>query len=281
MAAKIIDGKAIGERVLQEVRAEIVHEGLRPKLAVVLVGKDEASKVYVSRKEVAADRIGIQTVDHKLDERVGEGELLALIDKLNKDESVHGILVQQPFPKQINARRVMDAVMLEKDVDGFNSASVGKLFVGQRIPMPPCTPAGVLELLDRSGVHLEGKHVVIVGRSNIVGTPLAALMLKRNATVTVCHSKTKKLGEITKQADVLVAAAGRPKLTKAGMVGKGAVVVDVGMNRVGGKLVGDVDFDAVRKKAGMITPVPGGVGPMTVAMLMRNVMQACRIATQG
>ena len=283
--AKIIDGKKIAADILAEVAAEVKALALRkvfPGLATVLVGDDPASHVYVRSKRQRCEELGIASFHHELAADVTEKRLLNLVEKLNADPKVHGILVQLPLPKHIDENKILNAMNPEKDVDGFHPVNVGRLLVGDE-GFAPCTPKGCQELLMRSGYSPEGKHVVIVGRSNIVGKPLAALLMQKkpgaNATVTVCHSRTKNLAALTRQADILVAAIGVPEFIKSRMVREGAVVIDVGTNRVadatkksGHRLTGDVDFKNVSKKVRAITPVPGGVGPMTITMLMRNTV---------
>ncbi|MDK2854946.1 MAG: methylenetetrahydrofolate dehydrogenase / methenyltetrahydrofolate cyclohydrolase [Bacillota bacterium] len=283
MAAEILDGK----KVAQEVRAALKEEvarlkagGLTPGLAVVLVGEDPASKVYVKQKEKACREIGFASQVHRLPEDTGEERLLRLIHELNADRAVHGILVQLPLPKQLDANRVVQAIDPAKDVDGFHPFNAGRLAAG--LPtVVPCTPRGIIHLLDAYGIPIAGRHAVVVGRSNIVGKPLAQLLLGRDATVTVCHSKTDDLAAFTRTADILVAAVGRPRLITRDMVKPGAVVVDVGINRLPEGIVGDVDFKAVREVAHYITPVPGGVGPLTIAMLLKNTLEAALAGRGG
>jgi methylenetetrahydrofolate dehydrogenase (NADP+)/methenyltetrahydrofolate cyclohydrolase len=283
-----IDGRAIAAQILGELAArvgELKKRGADPGLAFVRVGEDAASKVYVGRKEKACAELGIFSETHILPEAAGENELLALIAKLNSDKRLHGILVQAPLPKHISESKIYSAVSPEKDVDGFHPINVGKLMLRDASGFRPCTPAGIVELLARSDVKTDGAEVVILGRGNIVGKPLAAMLCQKgqhaNATVTICHSATRNIKEHCKRADILIAAMGVPEFVKADMVKPGAVVIDVGVNRVDGKLVGDVDFAAVQKIAGKITPNPGGVGPMTIAMLMANTVQAAqRVAQQ-
>ncbi len=274
---EIIDGKKISQEIKDEVRektAELKAKGVTPCLAVILVGNDPASQVYVGNKKKACEYCGFESVSIELPEETTEEELLNVIDGLNKDNKVHGILVQLPLPKHINEERVILAIAPEKDVDGFHPVNVGNLLIG-RPGFVSCTPAGVIELLRRSGVSIEGKECVVVGRSNIVGKPMSVLMLRENATVTVCHSRTKDLKEVTKRADILIVAIGKPKFITEEYVKQGAVVIDVGIHRIEDKkLCGDVDFDAVSGKCEKITPVPGGVGPMTIAMLMKNTLIA-------
>lgn len=274
---QIIDGKAISTALKEELRdqvAELKEQGIEPCLAVILVGTDPASQVYVGNKKKACDFIGIKSLSYELPGETTEEELLALIDKLNKDDSVNGILVQLPLPGQIDEDKIIRAISPKKDVDGFHPQSVGALCIGQP-GFVSCTPAGIIELLKRSNVEIEGKECVIIGRSNIVGKPMSLLMLRENATVTVCHSRTKNLSEVTKRADILIVAIGKPKMITAEYVKEGAVVIDVGIHRLEGKkLCGDVDFDDVAPHTSAITPVPGGVGPMTIAMLMKNCVES-------
>ncbi len=273
----LIDGKRISGEIKDELRLkaeELKANGKEACLAVVLVGNDPASSVYVNNKKKACAYVGIRSLSFELPEETTEKELLELIERLNKDDSVNGILVQLPLPKGINEDRVIEAISPEKDVDGFSPVSVGNLCIG-RPGFVSCTPAGIIQLLKRSGIEIEGKNCVVVGRSNIVGKPMALLMLRENATVTVCHSRTKNLKEITSMADILIVAIGKPKFITAEYVKEGAVVIDVGIHRMeDGKLCGDVAFDEVAPKTYAITPVPGGVGPMTIAMLMNNCIEA-------
>lgn len=278
MAAKRIDGKMIAQQVRARIKGEVekLPNSLRPGLAAVLVGENPASKIYVRNKRKACEEVGIYSEEHALPETTSEGDLLSLISRLNRDPKIHGILVQLPLPKQMNERRVLDAVIPEKDVDGFHYINVGKL-VANEPGFVPCTPLGIIELLRASNVEMAGAHAVVLGRSNIVGKPAALLLLHRHATVTICHSRTKDLNEICRQADILVAAIGKPEFVKKEMVKEGAVVIDVGINRLSdGRIVGDVDFEAVQERAGAITPVPGGVGPMTIAMLLSNTLQSAK-----
>lgn len=277
---KIIDGKAVREYNLDKIServAALKEKGVQPALAVIIVGNDPASRIYVNNKKNACERTGMRSLEFALPEETTTEELLDLIDRLNADKSVNGILCQLPVPKHIDKNAVLERILPEKDVDCFHPENVGRLSIGSG-SLVPCTPMGMVKLLEYEGVDPTGKHCVIIGRSDIVGKPMAMLMLARNATVTVCHSKTRNLAEITNQADILVAAVGIPKFVKADMVKQGAVVLDVGMDRdENGKLCGDVDFEAVKEKASLITPVPGGVGPMTIAMLMRNTLTAAEI----
>jgi methylenetetrahydrofolate dehydrogenase (NADP+)/methenyltetrahydrofolate cyclohydrolase len=291
MTARIIDGNAIAAQIKNEVKDEVERlkaKGVNPCLAAVLVGDITASKIYVRTKRRTCEQVGMTSVLHEHPADISEEELLGLIDALNNDPAVHGILVQLPLPEHIDETKVIQRIAPAKDVDGFHPVNVGKLVIGLDT-FKSCTPAGIQELLIRSGVDVTGKHVVILGRSNIVGKPMANILVQKqkgaNATITVCHSRTRNLAGLARQGDILIAAMGQPKFVKAEMVAQGAVVIDVGINRVedpgskkGYKLVGDVDFDSVSKVASAITPVPGGVGPMTVAMLMVNTLKAARMA---
>ena len=277
MTAQIIDGKAIAQEVRMEwkVRADrLVARGVTPGMAVIIVGNDPASKVYVANKVKACKELGLYSIHIELPENATEAELLAEIETLNRDPRIHGILVQLPLPKHLDAHRVIEAINPDKDVDGFHEKNVGALVTGET-PFPSCTPYGVMVMLEKTGVQIEGRHAVVVGRSNIVGKPMALLLLHKNATVTICTSKTVDLAKHTRDADILVAAVGKPNFITKDMVKPGAVVIDVGINRNSeGKLVGDVDFANVKEVAGYITPVPGGVGPMTIAMLIANTVRA-------
>jgi methylenetetrahydrofolate dehydrogenase (NADP+)/methenyltetrahydrofolate cyclohydrolase len=280
----LIDGRAIATQIQRELAArtaELKKRGVIPGLAFVRVGEDAASKVYVGRKEKACAELGIFSETHVLPEAANENELLALLAKLNSDRRLHGILVQAPLPKQIREPVVYSTVSPQKDVDGFHPVNVGKLMLGDETGFRPCTPAGIVELLARSNVKTDGTEVVILGRGNIVGKPMAAMLCQKgknaNATVTICHSATRDIKSHCLRADILIAAMGVAEFVKADMVKPGATVIDVGVNRVNGKLVGDVDFAAVQKIAGKITPNPGGVGPMTIAMLMQNTVRAAEI----
>ena len=276
---KILDGKAVSLKVKESVKVradELKKFGVEPTLAVVLVGEDKASQTYVRAKEKACNEYGIKSVAHRLSENTTQNELLALINVLNLDDSIHGILVQLPLPKHIDTNVVLAAIDPRKDVDGFHAVNVGKLVSGLD-GFVPCTPLGVMEILKEYGIDVAGLNAVVIGRSNIVGKPMANLLLNASATVTVTHSKTKNLKEICKNADLIVAAIGKPFFLKADMVKNGVVVVDVGINRLDdGRLVGDVDFDEVAPKCSYITPVPGGVGPMTIAMLLNNTILAAQ-----
>lgn len=293
MAAKIIDGRQIAAQMREELKQRIAvlrQRGIQPGLAVILAGDDPASQSYVKSKAKACAEIGIYSVDNRLPAEISEEELLSRIEQFNRNERIHGILVQLPLPEHIDEMRVLMAISPEKDVDGFHPVNVGKMVIGQRCFLP-CTPHGIVQMLVRSGVQLEGAEVVIVGRSNIVGKPLANLLIQKsrlgNATVTVCHTKTRNLAEHVQRADIVIAAAGRPRTITAEMVREGAVVIDVGVNRVedpaaknGYRLVGDVDFESVQQKAAMITPVPGGVGPMTITMLLYNTVESAERAAE-
>lgn len=280
--AILIDGKKtsadIRERIKSDVASFITETGVTPGLAVVIVGDDPASAVYVRNKHKACIDVGMYSEVHRLPAETTEEELLALIAQMNEDEKLHGILVQLPLPRHIDEKKVIDAISPKKDVDAFHPQNVGKIMIGD-YDFLPCTPAGVMALLDTYGIEIAGKECVVIGRSNIVGKPQSLLLLERNGTVTVCHSKTKDLASVTRRADILVAAVGRARFVTADMVKEGATVIDVGINRLDdGKLVGDVDFDAVEKIAYAITPVPGGVGPMTITMLLQNTLTAARVA---
>lgn len=278
--SKIIDGKQISAQVKQAVAEEVAQlktEGIHPGLAVVLVGDNPASKVYVGSKEKACEQLGIYSEKYLLPGETTEEELLELVEKLNHKPEINGILVQLPLPEQINEETIINAIDPIKDVDAFHPNNVGKIMIGD-FDFLPCTPAGIMDLIASTGVSIEGKNCVVIGRSNIVGKPMAMLLLHKNGTVTICHSRTQNLAEITRKADILVAAVGRANFVTGDMVKEGAVVIDVGMNRLeNGKLCGDVNFAEASKKAGYITPVPGGVGPMTIATLMRNTVTAAKL----
>jgi methylenetetrahydrofolate dehydrogenase (NADP+)/methenyltetrahydrofolate cyclohydrolase len=291
MAAQIIDGKQVAADIRTELRAEVTRlkeRGIVPGLGVILVGDDPASQSYVTGKERACDEMGIYSDDNRLPAQTSQQDLIALIERLNKNPRIHGILVQLPLPRHLDESAVLRAIDPAKDVDGLHPVNVGKMVIGEKAFLP-CTPHGVVQLLVRSGVTIEGSHVVIVGRSNLVGKPLANMLMQKgptgNATVTVCHTRTKDLARHTRQADILVAAIGRPHTITVDMVKEGAVVIDVGVSRVddatkkrGYRLVGDVDFHAVKEKASLITPVPGGVGPLTITMLLYNTVESARQA---
>tara|TARA_B110000438_G_scaffold48801_2_gene49220 strand:- start:68 stop:910 length:843 start_codon:yes stop_codon:yes gene_type:complete len=273
----IIDGKKVSSHIKDNIAAEVKmlknKTGKTPGLAVVLVGDDPASAVYVKNKNKTCKNIGFQSFEHILSENTSEDKLLNLINELNNDDQVNGILVQLPLPSHISSKKILVSINPQKDVDGFHLENVGRLVTGNAL-FKPCTPAGIIKLLDEYKIEIEGKNAVIIGRSNIVGKPVSFLLLERNATVTICHSRTKDLPSITRSADILIAAIGKPNFVSLDMVKNNAVVIDVGINRLDGKLVGDVDFASVSKQASLITPVPGGVGPMTIAMLMENTLQA-------
>jgi methylenetetrahydrofolate dehydrogenase (NADP+)/methenyltetrahydrofolate cyclohydrolase len=277
--ATLLSGKTVSARIKENLKKEIEElkaKGVLPGLAVIIVGEDPASKVYVGRKEAMCQELGMHSEKFALPEETTQEELVALVEKLNKDDKVHGILVQLPLPKHLDEKAVINTINPEKDVDAFHPVNVGKIMIGD-YDFVPCTPAGIMELIKESGVEVEGKTCVVVGRSNIVGKPMSMLLLHKNGTVTTCHSRTRNISEITKTADILVAAVGRANFITEDMVKPGAVVIDVGMNRLSdGRLVGDVDFENVEKIAGAITPVPGGVGPMTIAMLMQNTFTAAK-----
>ena len=282
--ANIIDGKRISAEVRAELKAETeafaAKTGVRPGLAVIIVGSDPASQVYVRNKRRACEEVGYYSEAYELPENTTQEELNALVDKLNADEKIHGILCQLPLPKHLDENEVILRIDPKKDVDAFHPVNVGRIMIGDYAYLP-CTPAGVMVLLQRSGIEIAGKECVVVGRSNIVGKPQAMLLLHANGTVTVCHSRTKKLAEVCRRADILVAAIGKADFFTGDMVKEGAVVIDVGMNRrADGKLTGDVDFESVAPKASYITPVPGGVGPMTITMLMKNTLTAAKMAVE-
>lgn len=276
----LIDGKNLAKTIRSNLKKdvdELKKEGINPKFAVILVGDDPASKIYVRNKNRACEEIGIEYEEHLLKDDVSMEELLSLIDKLNEDKTINGILLQSPLPKHLDINEAFKRINYKKDVDGFCPINVGKLALGQDC-FVSCTPYGVMKMLDAYNIPIEGKKAVIIGRSNIVGKPLIQCLLSKNATVTVCHSKTKDIENITKDADIVVTAMGKPKFLKADMVKEGATIIDVGINRMeNGKLCGDVDFENVSEKAGYITPVPGGVGPMTIAMLMENIVKAAKM----
>lgn len=276
---KIIDGKAVSQSVKERVRDEIAEKGLKIGLAVVIVGNNQASRVYVNNKKKACEFCGITSYEYALPEETTEQQLLELVETLNSDEKVNGILVQLPLPSQINEKTVIEHINPNKDVDAFHAVNVGKIMIGDYAFLP-CTPAGVMELIHSTGTQVSGKECVVIGRSNIVGKPMAMLLLHENGTVTICHSRTKNLAEVCRRADILVAAVGKAGFVTPDMVKEGAVVIDVGMNRnAEGKLCGDVDFENVAPKCSYITPVPGGVGPMTIAMLMENTLRAKKLQT--
>ncbi len=276
----IMDGKALSAEIRADIKTKI--EGMKakgekvPSLAVVLVGDDPASKIYVRNKKNACAEAGITSYEYTLEQNATEEEVLELIDKLNKDDKINGILVQVPLPKGIDEKKIIDSISPQKDVDAFSEINVGKYFLGEA-KFLPCTPGGILHLLDKYNIDVSGKNCVVIGRSNIVGKPMSLLLLQRNGTVTVCHSKTKNLEEYTKNADIIVVAIGKPRFLTGDMIKEGAVVIDVGINRLeNGKVVGDVDFESCKDKASYITPVPGGVGPMTIARLLLNTIEASK-----
>ena len=277
-AMTIIDGKALSEKVLKEIEKE--HSELEKKvgrkagLAVIIVGENPASQIYVRNKIRACEKVGFHSETIRLDENIAEENLLLEIEKLNNNSNIDGILVQLPIPKHIDGLKIINAISAEKDVDGFHTTNIGKMMIGDETGFLPCTPAGVVHMFEEYNINLEGKDVLVIGQSNIVGKPMTLLLIKKRATVQVCNSKTKNLSEKLQKADVVVAAAGSPKLIKAIDVKEDVVVIDVGINRVDGKLCGDVDFEEVSKKASFITPVPGGVGPMTIAMLIKNTFKS-------
>ena len=274
----IIDGKALSDKILKKIENE--HSELQAKvgrkagLAVIIVGENPASQIYVRNKIRACERVGFHSETIRLDEHITEENLLLEIEKLNNDNNIDGILVQLPIPKHINELKVINAISAEKDVDGFHTTNIGKMMIGDETGFLPCTPAGVIQMFEEYNIDLEGKDVLVIGQSNIVGKPMTLLLIKKRATVQVCNSKTKNLPEKLQKADVVVAAAGSPKLVKGSDVKEGVVVIDIGINRVNGKICGDVDFEEVSQKASYITPVPGGVGPMTIAMLIKNTFKS-------
>lgn len=278
--AIIIDGKKVSAQVKEQVRIEteeLVKKGIKPGLAVIIVGDDPASRVYVNNKKKACEKVGFLSKEFALPATTTQEELLSLVNELNEDREINGILCQLPLPKGLDEKAVIEAISPLKDVDAFHASNVGKIMIGD-YDFLPCTPAGVMEMLHSYNIPVEGKECVVIGRSNIVGKPMAMLLLHENGTVTITHSRTKNLKEVTKRADILVVAIGKPKFVTADMVKEGAVVIDVGMDRdENGKLCGDVDFENVKEKCSAITPVPGGVGPMTIAVLMKNTLKACKI----
>ncbi len=277
--ATIINGKELAQKIRNELKTDVENlrnQGIVPKLAVIMVGDDKASEIYVRNKSRACNELGIEFEEFLEDKDITQKELLDLIDELNERKDIHGILLQSPIPEHLNIREAFSRISAKKDVDGFNPINVGKLVIGEDA-FVSCTPYGVIKMLEEYNIDIEGKRAVVIGRSNIVGKPVAQCLLNKNATVTICHSKTKHIQEIVKEADIIIAAVGKPKFVTENMVKEGAVVIDVGINRnEEGKLIGDVDFENVETKASYITPVPGGVGPMTVAMLMNNVVKAAK-----
>ncbi|HSB47379.1 MAG TPA: bifunctional 5,10-methylenetetrahydrofolate dehydrogenase/5,10-methenyltetrahydrofolate cyclohydrolase [Candidatus Bilamarchaeum sp.] len=274
---KTLSGREPAAAIVEEARAAVSRMGRKPVLVIVLVGNDPASELYVRKKMEKAASVGVESRLERLDEKTGEEELLALVGRLNMDKAVHGFIVQSPLPKHIDYNKIVEAIHPDKDVDGWTSTNIGRMFLGISEKFMPATPMGIIRMLEYYGVDFAGKNATVIGRGNVVGKPLAFMLLQRNATVTICHSRTSDLGEHTKNADILIAAAGVPKLVRAEMVKEGAYVIDVGTTRVGDKTVGDVDFENVIKKA-HCSPVPGGVGPMTVAMLITNVVRAAQEA---
>jgi len=274
--AQIINGKEIALKIREDIGEEVkklkAEKGITPKLSVVLVGEDTASQVYVRNKEKACEKAGMISETHRISASTSEKSLIDLVRSLNKQADIDGVLVQLPLPKHLGARKVLDEIIPEKDVDGLNPLNLGKLLKGEDPLFTACTPQGIMQLLLSTGVEIKGKEAVVVGRSNIVGKPIALLLLHQHATVTICHSRTKDLGATCRRADILIASVGSPNLIKGDMVKEGAIVIDVGMNRLNDKLCGDVDFEAVKEKASFITPVPRGVGPMTIAMLLKNTL---------
>lgn len=276
----VIDGKLISQNIKNDLKKEVENlkrQGINPGLAVILVGEDNASKIYVESKKKCCDELGIFSKEFYLSENTPEQEILDLIEKLNQDKKINGILVQLPLPPHINQKNITESVLPEKDVDAFHSSNIGNILTGHA-KLLPCTPAGIIEIFHSENISLEGKHCVVIGRSNIVGKPLAFMLINENATVTVCHSKTKNLSDICKNADIIICAVGKEKFLNKNMIKKGTVIIDVGINRdKSGKICGDVDFDNIKEIASAITPVPGGVGPMTIAMLMKNTIIAAKI----
>lgn len=277
MPAKIIDGNRIAKGIIETIKNKVKSMKKKPGLALVMVGNNPASEVYVNFKEKDSKEAGFYCERYNLDEKTSEMDLLNLLTQLNNNPKIHGLLVQLPLPKQIDEKLITDSILPQKDVDGFTTVNLGSL-MSEKTILAPATARACIHLIESTGTKIEGKNAVVVGRSNIVGKPTALMLLEKNATVAVCHSKTKNLAEFTRKADILVVAVGKPNLIKKDMVKEGAVVIDVGINRVNGKLVGDVDFDSVKEIAGFITPVPGGVGPMTRAMLMQNTLKAMELS---
>lgn len=277
--AEILNGKELAKKIRENLKVEVQElkqGGINPKLAVIMVGDNSSSQIYVKNKSFACKDVGIEFEEFLLDENTKEEELLSLIEKLNDEESINGILLQSPVPNHIDINKAFRTIKPEKDVDGFNPVNVGNLVIGEECFIS-CTPYGIMKMFEEYNIELEGKNAVVLGRSNIVGKPMVQCLLSKNATVTVCHSRTKNINEITRNADIIVSAIGKPNFVTADMVKEGAVVIDVGINRLdSGKVVGDVEFDTVSQKAGYITPVPGGVGPMTIAMLVTNVVKAAK-----
>ncbi|MFH1237198.1 MAG: bifunctional methylenetetrahydrofolate dehydrogenase/methenyltetrahydrofolate cyclohydrolase FolD [Candidatus Aenigmatarchaeota archaeon] len=276
MTARIMDGRRLSSRIISDLKKKawtLSQKGIVPRLDIILVGDDDASKIYVRNKMRASEQIGIKGELHKFPEKTNKEKIIREIKKLNANKKVHGILIQLPLPQHLDEQEIVDKIDPAKDVDGLTTYSIGRLTTGSA-GFESCTPKGIIRLIENEKIKIEGRNAVVIGRSNIVGKPISLMLLRRNATVTICHSKTKRLHEHTKNADIIIAAVGKANFLKEAMVKKGAVVIDVGMNRDGGKMAGDVDFDKVKFKASYITPVPGGVGPMTVAMLMENTLKA-------
>lgn len=278
--AIILDGKKVSNQIYTELKNKIDNEKIKAKLAVIHIGDDEPSKIYIRNKNKVCKQLGIDFVEYKFESSITENELISLITKLNKDSSISGILLQNPLPSTIDAKNVFNIINPKKDVDGFNPINIGKLVIGDPLFIP-CTPNGIIKLLEYYNINIEGKKVVILGRSNIVGKPLVQCLLNKNATITICHSKTQNLKSETKQADILISAVGKPKFIKQDWIKKDTIIIDVGINRdSNGEICGDIDFDNVKEKASYITPVPGGIGPMTIAMLMQNTIIAATINKQ-
>ena len=278
--AIILDGKKVSNQIYTELKNKIDNEKIKAKLAVIHIGDDEPSKIYIRNKNKVCKQLGIDFVEYKFESSITENELISLITKLNKDSSISGILLQNPLPSTIDAKNVFNIINPKKDVDGFNPINIGKLVIGDPLFIP-CTPNGIIKLLEYYNINIEGKKVVILGRSNIVGKPLVQCLLNKNATITICHSKTQNLKSETKQADILISAVGKPKFIKQDWIKKDTIIIDVGINRdSNGDICGDIDFDNVKEKASYITPVPGGIGPMTIAMLMQNTIIAATINKQ-
>lgn len=278
--AIILDGKKVSNQIYTELKNKIDNEKIKAKLAVIHIGDDEPSKIYIRNKNKICKQLGIDFVEYKFESSITENELISLITKLNKDSSISGILLQNPLPSTIDAKNVFNIINPKKDVDGFNPINIGKLVIGDPLFIP-CTPNGIIKLLEYYNINIEGKKVVILGRSNIVGKPLVQCLLNKNATITICHSKTQNLKSETKQADILISAVGKPKFIKQDWIKKDTIIIDVGINRnSNGEICGDIDFDNVKEKASYITPVPGGIGPMTIAMLMQNTIIAATINKQ-
>lgn len=277
---QLLDGKKISSDIKDEIAKEVESLSFKPGLAVILVGNDPASHTYVKNKEIACEKVGFYHKTYRLDEKATEKELLELIDKINRDIKIHGLIVQLPLPKHISEDKVLNTISIEKDVDCFHPFNVGKILTwkkgDEKLKILPCTPAGVIEILDRYNINVSGKNVAVVGRSNIVGKPLSIMLLARDATVTMCHSRTKNLEEVLKNSDIVFAAVGIAKMIKSNMIKEGAVAIDIGVNRENGKLCGDMDFEDIKNKVSAITPVPGGIGPMTIAMLLKNTLEIAK-----